>query len=386
MAKPESFAPHIETPHIETLAVHAGHQPDPATGAVTPPIHLSTTFQRDIDGAYPRGFMYGRYDNPNRQMLEACLAELDRAEACAAFGSGQAATSAVFQALKPGDHVVAPLDVYFGTAKLLKEVLTPWGLQVSFTDLTDLDALKAAIRPNTRLVWAETPSNPLLKITDIAAVAEIAHAAGARLACDHTWATPVLSDVLGLGADIAVHATTKYLGGHSDVLGGAVSLKRADEFHERIRLIQGSMGGVPGPFDCWLLMRGIKTLALRVRAQSANAAKIAEFLRSHPQVEAVHYPGLPGHPGHEIAKRQMSMFGAMLSVQVRGGQNEAMAAVGRCRLFTRATSLGGVESLIEHRKSNEAPDSATPDNLLRVSVGIEHADDLIADLDQALRG
>ena len=385
MAKPESFAPH-ETPHIETLAVHAGHRPDPATGAVTPPIHLSTTFQRDIDGAYPRGFMYGRYDNPNRQMLEACLAELDRAEACAAFGSGQAATSAVFQALKPGDHVVAPLDVYFGTAKLLKEVLTPWGLEVSFTDLTDLYALKAAIRPNTRLVWAETPANPLLKITDVAAVAEIAHTAGARLACDHTWATPVLSDVLGLGADIAVHATTKYLGGHSDVLGGAVSLKRADEFHDRVRLIQGSMGGVPGPFDCWLLMRGIKTLALRVRAQSANAAKIAEFLTGHPQVEAVHYPGLPGHPGHEIAKRQMSMFGAMLSVQVRGGQDEAMAAVGRCRLFTRATSLGGVESLIEHRKSNEAPDSATPDNLLRVSVGIEHADDLIADLDQALRG
>jgi len=381
MAKPESVAP-----HIETLAVHAGHQPDPATGAVTPPIHLSTTFQRDIDGAYPRGFMYGRYDNPNRQMLEACLTELDRAEVCAAFGSGQAATSAVFQALKPGDHVVAPLDVYFGTAKLLREVLTPWGLEVSFTDLTDLHALKAAIRPNTRLVWAETPSNPLLKITDVAAVAEIAHAAGARLACDHTWATPVLSDVLGLGADIAVHATTKYLGGHSDVLGGAVSLKRADEFHDRVRLIQGSMGGVPGPFDCWLLMRGIKTLALRVRAQSANAAKIAEFLTGHPQVEAVHYPGLPGHPGHEIAKRQMSMFGAMLSVQVRGGQDEAMAAVSRCRLFTRATSLGGVESLIEHRKSNEAPDSATPDNLLRVSVGIEHADDLIADLDQALRG
>ncbi|MBS0294771.1 MAG: aminotransferase class V-fold PLP-dependent enzyme [Proteobacteria bacterium] len=372
--------------HIETLAVHAGHEPDPATGAVTPPIHLSTTFQRDIDGAYPRGFMYGRYDNPNRHMLEACLAELDRAEACAAFGSGQAATSAVLQALKPGDHVVAPLDVYFGTAKLLKEVLAPWGLQVSFTDLTDLDALKAAMRPNTRLIWAETPSNPLLKITDIAAVAEIAHAAGARLACDHTWATPVLSDVLGLGADIAVHATTKYLGGHSDVLGGAVSLKRADEFHERIRLIQGSMGGVPGPFDCWLLMRGIKTLALRVRAQSANAASIAEFLAGHPMVEAVHYPGLPDHPGHEIARRQMSMFGAMLSVQVKGGQAEAMAAVARSRLFTRATSLGGVESLIEHRKSNEAPDSATPDNLLRVSVGIEHADDLIADLDQALRG
>lgn len=372
--------------HIETLAVHAGHEPDPATGAVTPPIHLSTTFQRDIDGAYPRGFMYGRYDNPNRHMLEACLAELDRAEACAAFGSGQAATSAVLQALKPGDHVVAPLDVYFGTAKLLKEVLGPWGLEVTFTDLTDLDALRAAIRPNTRLVWAETPSNPLLKITDIAAVAEIAHAAGARLACDHTWATPVLSDVLGLGADIAVHATTKYLGGHSDVLGGAVSLKRADEFHERIRLVQGSMGGVPGPFDCWLLMRGIKTLALRVRAQSANAARIAELLAGHPMVEAVHYPGLPDHPGHEIARRQMSMFGAMLSVQVKGGQAEAMAAVARCRLFTRATSLGGVESLIEHRKSNEAPDSATPDNLLRVSVGIEHVDDLIADLDQALRG
>src|SRR3569833_650926 len=289
MAKPESVAP-----LIESLAGHAGHQPDPATGAVTPPIHLSTTFQRDIDGAYPRGFMYGRYENPNRQMLEACLAELDRAEACAAFGSGQAATSAVFQALKPGDHVVAPLDVYFGTAKLLKEVLTPWGLEVSFTDLADLYALKAAIRPHTRLVWAETPSSPLLKITDVAAVAEIAHTAGARLACDHTWATPVLSDVLGLGADIAVHATTKYLGGHSDVLGVAVSLKRADEFHDRVRLIQGSMVGVPGPFVCWLLMRGIMTLALLVRVQSANAAKIAEFLTGHRQVVAVREPGLPG--------------------------------------------------------------------------------------------
>jgi cystathionine gamma-synthase len=372
--------------HIETLAVHAGHAPDPSTGAVSPPIHLSTTFQRDEDGGYPRGFMYGRYTNPNRAMLEDCLAQLDRAEVCAAFGSGQAATAAVFQALKPGDHVVAPLDVYFGTAKLLKEVLAPWGLEVTFADLTDLDALKTAMRPNTKLVWAETPSNPLLKITDLAAVAEIAHAAGARLACDHTWATSVLTDATSLGVDLVMHATTKYLAGHSDVLGGAVSSARNDDLFERIRLIQGSVGGVPSPFDCWLLMRGIRTLALRVRQQSANAAAIAEFLAGHAKVEAVHYPGLATHPGHDIAKRQMAMFGGMLSVQVRGGEPEAMAAVGRCRLFTRATSLGGVESLIEHRASNEGPETATPANLLRISVGIEHVDDLIADLDQALNG
>ena len=370
--------------HIETLAVHAGHAPDPATGAVSAPIHLSTTFQRDEDGAYPRGFMYGRYTNPNRAMLEACLAALDGAEACAAFGSGQAATAAVFQSLKPGDHVIAPLDVYFGTAKLLQEVLGPWGLRTSFVDMTDLDAVRSALTPATRLIWAETPSNPLLKITDLAALAEITHGAGARLACDHTWATPALTNAVGLGVDIVMHATTKYLAGHSDVLGGAVSSAKADDFFERIRLIQGSVGGVPGPFDCWLLMRGVKTLALRVRQQSQSAMLIAARFADDARVEAVHYPGLPGHPGHAIAARQMDQFGGMLSIQVRGGREEAMASVARCRLFTRATSLGGVESLIEHRASNEGPDTRTPQNLLRVSVGIEHVDDLIEDLDQAL--
>ncbi len=373
-------------PQIETLAVHAGHDVDPTTGAVSQPIHLSTTFQRDEDGGYPRGFMYTRYANPNRQALETCLAALDGAAACAAFGSGQAATSSVFQALAPGDHVVAPRDVYFGTVKLLRDVLGPWGIEASFVDVSDPASLKAALRPNTKLVWAETPSNPLLKITDLALTAEIAHAAGALLACDNTWATPALSRPIELGADLVVHATTKYLGGHSDVLGGAVCAAREDGFFERILTVQGTFGAVPSPFDCWLLMRGIKTLVLRVRQQSANAMEIARFLKTHPAVEAVHYPGLEDHPGHAIAARQMSMFGGMLSMQVKGGEPEAMAAVARCRLFTRATSLGGAESLIEHRASNEAPDTATPRDLIRVSVGIEHADDLIADLDQALGG
>jgi cystathionine gamma-synthase len=371
--------------HFDTLAVHAGPDPDAATGAVTPPIHLSTTFERDPDGGYPRGFMYGRYANPNRDALEACLARLEGAAACLAFGSGQAASTAVLQALAPGDHVVAPEDAYFGTGKLLREVMGPWGLQTSFVDMTDLRAVEAALRPNTRLVWMESPSNPLLKITDFAATAELAHRAGALAACDNTWATPVLSRPVEQGVDIVVHATTKYLGGHSDVLGGAVCLASEGPLLERLRLLQGSTGAIPSPFDCWLVLRGVKTLALRVRRQSDSALAVARFLAGHPAVEAVHYPGLPDHPGHAIAARQMSGFGGMLSVQVRGGQAEAMAVVARCRLFTRATSLGGVESLIEHRKSNEAPESATPDNLLRVSIGVEHPDDLVADLDQALR-
>ena len=369
---------------IETLSVHAGHRPDPATGAVAPPIHLATTFERDEEGGYGRGFVYGRYDNPNRAMLEACLATLDGAEVCLAFGSGMAACAAVFQAFRPGDHVLAPRDVYFGTMKLLTEVMAPWGLAVSFVDMTDLDQVRAALRPETRLIWIETPSNPLLRITDVRAVAKIAHAAGVQLACDHTWATPILTPAIALGADIVVHATTKYLGGHSDVQGGAVSLARADALHERLRLIQGSVGGIPGPFDCWLVMRGIKTLALRVERQCENAARLATFLAGDERVEVVHYPGLASHPGHEIAKRQMSSYGAMLSVQIRGSETDALAVVGRCRLFIRATSLGGVESLIEHRASNEGPSTATPRNLLRVSVGIENALDLISDLDQAL--
>jgi cystathionine gamma-synthase len=369
---------------FETLAVHAGHAVDPATGAVTLPIHLSTTYERAADGGYPHGFVYSRDNNPNREALEQCLAALEGGVAAVAFASGSAATMALFQALRPGDHVVAPVDAYYGTIRLLREVLGPWGLASTFVDMTDLAAVGGAMRPETRLVWVETPSNPLLRVTDLAGVVAIAHEAGARVACDNTWATPAATRPLELGADFVMHATTKYLGGHSDVLGGAVVARVEDEMLARIRTLQRSGGAVPSPFECWLVIRGVRTLPYRMRAHSANAMAVAEFLQRHRRVEAVHYPGLEGHPGHEVARRQMALFGGMMSVQVRGGRAEAMAVAAKVRLFTRATSLGGSESLIEHRASVEGPATRAPENLLRLSIGLEHADDLIEDLDRAL--
>lgn len=371
---------------LETLAIHAGRHPDAATGAVAPSPILSTTFARDADGEYPHGHLYSRSGNPGRTALETLLAALERGATAAAFASGSAASLAVFQALSPGDHVIAPDDVYHGTRTQLRELLARWGLAHSLVDLTDLDAVRAAITPATRLIWAETPSNPLLKICDIAGLAELARAAGATLVVDSTFATPVIQQPLTLGADLVMHSTTKYLGGHSDVLGGALIARNAsDPLFGRIRDLQTKGGAVPSPFDCWLLQRSIATLPLRVRAQTANAQAVAEFLAGHPAVERVHYPGLPGHAGHALARRQMpGGFGAMLSFQVRGDRATALAAVGQVKIFTRATSLGGIESLIEHRASVEGPYSTTPPNLLRVSVGLEHAEDLIADLDQAL--
>lgn len=372
----------------ETIAAQAAHHIDPATGAVAPPIYLSTTFERDPDGEYSRGFVYSRSDNPNRRALEHLLALLeggDSGEAvAAAFASGSAATATVFQALAPGDHVIAPDDCYHGTARLLREVFTPWGLDTTFVDMTDADNVRRAVQPNTRLIWVETPSNPLLKITDIADMASIAQSAGALCACDNTWASPMLQQPLALGADLVVHSTTKYLGGHEDVTGGAVVSATDTDFFQRIRQIQNLYGAVPSPFDCWLTLRGIRTLHVRMPAHCANAGRIARFLHDHPNVSAVHYPGLPEHPGHHIAARQMSNFGGMLSFQVVGGRDAAMQVAANVRLFVRATSLGGTQSLIEHRASIEGPDSTTPDDLLRVSVGLEHADDLIADLAQAL--
>ena len=372
----------------ETVAAQAAHQPDLATGAVAPPIYLSTTFERDGDGEYPRGFVYSRSDNPNRSSLEHLLALLeadgDENAVAAAFASGSAATATVFQALAPGEHVIAPDDCYHGTARLLREVFAPWGLEATFVDMTDVDAVRRAVRPNTRLVWVETPSNPLLKITDIAAMAGIAHAVGALCVCDNTWASPLLQRPLSLGADMVVHSTTKYLGGHEDVTGGAVVSVGDSEFFRRTRLIQNLYGAVPSPFDCWLTLRGIRTLHVRMPAHCANAGRIARFLQDHPNVAAVHYPGLPEHPGHDVAAGQMSDFGGMLSFQVDGGKDAAMAVAARVRLFVRATSLGGTQSLIEHRASIEGPESRTPEDLLRVSVGLENADDLIADLGQAL--
>ena len=372
----------------ETIAAQAAHQIDPATGAVAPPIYLSTTFERDADGEYSRSFVYSRSDNPNRRSLENLLAMLEGGDSgdaeAAAFASGSAATATVFQALSPGDHVIAPDDCYHGTARLLREVFAPWGLQTTFVDMTDADKVRDAVQPDTRLIWVETPSNPLLKITDIAEMASIAHSAGALCACDNTWASPMLQRPLALGADLVVHSTTKYLGGHEDVTGGAVVGASDGEFFQRIRLIQNLYGAVPSPFDCWLTLRGIRTLHVRMPAHCANAGRVARFLHDHPNVAAVHYPGLPEHPGHGIAAGQMAGFGGMLSFQVAGGRDAAMGVAANVRLFVRATSLGGTQSLIEHRASIEGPDSTTPDDLLRVSVGLENADDLIADLAQAL--
>ncbi|MGB9430415.1 MAG: aminotransferase class I/II-fold pyridoxal phosphate-dependent enzyme [Gammaproteobacteria bacterium] len=370
--------------HIETLSVHAGHAPDAATSAVSPPIHLSTTFARSPDGEYSHGFSYTRVANPNRAQLETCLAALEGGVSAMAFASGVAAAGAVFQALKPGEHVICSRDAYHGVMRLLREVMQPWRLQVSFVDTTDLDAVRAAVTPETRLIWVETPSNPLLKISDLAALADIARANQITTVCDNTFATPVLQRPFDHGMDFVMHSTTKYLGGHSDVLGGAIVARTHGPLAERIRFLQSEAGAVPSPFDCWLLLRGAMTLPLRIRAQSKNAEVIARYLANHRAVENVFYPGLESHPGHALATRQMSGFGAMLSFTLRGGEPAAMLVVSHVQLFTRATSLGGVESLIEHRASMEGPDTQTPRNLLRMSVGVEHADDLIADLDQAL--
>jgi cystathionine gamma-synthase len=372
--------------HIETIAVHAGHDVDPATAAVTPPIHLSTTFAREADGSYRAGYLYSRYQNPNRAALEKCLAQLEGGAGAAAFASGSAATMTLLQAVGPGAHVILPDDAYFGTTKLARDILGPWGIEVASVDMTHLANLKHAMRPNTKLVWVETPSNPLLQIVDIAAVAEIAHRGGAICAVDNTWGTPVLQRPLDLGADVAMHSTTKYLGGHSDVLSGALVWREAGELSERINAIQMSGGAVAAPFDCWLIMRGIRTLPVRVRAQTASASALAEFLSRHEKVEAVHYPGLKSHPASDIAGRQMSGFGGMLSVQAGANREESMAIASRLRLFTQATSLGGTESLVEHRASVEGPGTRAPENLLRVSIGLEHVDDLKADFDAALRG
>jgi cystathionine gamma-synthase len=369
---------------IETLAVHAGHAPDGATGAVTPPIHLSTTFAREPDGSLPHGFLYSRPNNPTRQALESALAPLEGGAVALAFASGMAATAVFFQSFSPGDHVVAPVDAYYGTGKLLRELLARWGLASSFVEMTDLDAVARAVTPRTRAVWVETPSNPTLAVTDIAAAADIAHAAGALCVCDNTWATPLLQRPLDLGADVVMHATTKYLGGHTDVTGGALVLKEDGELAGRLRNLQAYAGAVPSPFDCWLVHRGIRTLPYRMRGHCDNAGAVARFLGGHPRVEAVHYPGLESDPGHAVARRQMSRFGGLVSFQVRGGAPAALAVLSRVRLFTRATSLGGPESLIEHRASVEGPGTRTPPGLLRCSIGLEHPDDLVEDLNQAL--
>ncbi len=377
----------LKSPHPETLAVHAGKSVDPATGAVTPNLTFATTFERAPDGTLPHGYLYSRYDNPNRHGLETALAALEGGPTALAFASGQAATAAVLQSLEPGARVVFADDIYHGTRKLVTDQFARWGLRGEFADFTDLAALEKLLRAApTRLVWFESPSNPCLKIADIAAVAKLARAAGALVVADNTWATPVLTRPLSLGVHVVMHSSTKYFGGHSDVLGG-VLVVGADcpaETGQRLRDWQKLGGAAPAPFDCWLLHRSLATLPLRVRAQTATAHRLAEWLATHPRVERVNYPGLASHPGHDVARRQMADFGAMMSFHVKGGFEAAKAVAGRVQLITRATSLGGVESLIEHRKLVEPAGSTTPENLLRFSVGLEHVEDLQADLAQAL--
>jgi len=369
----------------ETQAIHATNLVDETAGAIATPIFLSTTFLRDAEGSYPKGHMYSRNSNPNRDALEKGLAILEGGAKAFAFGSGLAAVSAVFQCLKSGDHVLMPSVGYYASVKLAEEIMGPWGLQMSQVDMEDLDAIKAAIQINTKLIWVETPANPLLGISDIQAISSIAHMQGIKVAVDNTMATPILQNPISLGADIVMHATTKYIGGHSDILGGAIIVRNDDEWSARLKRVQILMGATQNPLDCYLLARGLKTLPLRMREHSASALALAQRLESHIAIEKVHYPGLPSHPQHALAKRQMpDGFSGMISIQIKGDEANARRVASNLNLFQQATSLGGVESLVEHRRSIEGPDSKTPGNLLRLSIGLEHVDDLWEDLSQGL--
>jgi cystathionine gamma-synthase len=371
-----------------TLAAQALGKIDPVTRGVVPPIHVSTTFIRDEDNGYSTGFVYGRPDNETVREAEAVLAMLEQAGAGALlFGSGMAAATAAFQALDPGDHIVAPRVMNWALRSWLMTEAKRWGLLVSFCETDDLEQLKAAIQPGkTKLVWLETPSNPLWTITDIAAAADIAHKAGAKLAVDSTCASPVHTQPLLLGADVVMHAATKILNGHSDVVAGALAAREDDAFWQRIKTIRKMQGGILGPFEAYLLMRGMRTLHVRAERQASTAMALATRLSAHPHIARVLYPGLPQHPGHDVAARQMQGgFGYMMSVQVNGGETAAIATAAKVRLFKRATSLGGVESLIEHRASIEGPGSPCPPDLLRLSCGIEDEDDMFADLDECLK-
>jgi cystathionine gamma-synthase len=368
---------------IETIAIHAGNQVDETSKAVIQPIILSTTFERAVDGTFPGGYIYSRSSNPNRTLLENVLAKLEGGTDAAAFSSGNAAGMSVFQSLPPGTHIIAPDDMYHGLRNQLK-LLFAGILTFDFIDVNDSQVLLDHLRPETGLIWIETPSNPLLKITDIKQVVKIARQNGIKVACDNTFATPVCQQPLALGADLVMHSSTKYFGGHSDLMGGALITKEKSDWWLKIRQVQEYGGAIPSPLDCYYLARSIKTLPYRIRGHVHNAQLLAEFLEKHPKVESVMYPGLLSHPQHDIAKAQMTSFGGMLSFCLKGGREEASRVINQLKLFTRATSLGGVESLIEHRATVEGPDTKTPFNLLRVSVGLEHIDDLVADIAQAL--
>ncbi|WP_426565881.1 cystathionine gamma-synthase [Angustibacter sp. McL0619] len=381
---------------FSTRAIHAGQEPDPLTGAVVPPIYQVSTYKQDGVGGLRGGYEYSRSANPTRAALEECLAALEGGSRGFAFASGLAAEDTLLRAVaRPGEHAVVPDDAYGGTYRLFAKVAEPWGLAHTPVHLGDLDAVRAAIRPGrTKLVWAETPTNPLLGVADIAALAEIAHGAGALLVVDNTFATPYLQNPLALGADVVVHSTTKYAGGHSDVVGGALVTSSSpatgfEDLDERVGFHQNSMGAVAGPFDAWLVLRGLKTLAVRMDRHCDNAERIVGWLAEHPRVSSVLYPGLAEHPGHSVAAQQMRRFGGMVSFRLRGGIEEALGACKRAEVFTLGESLGGVESLIEHpgRMTHASVAGSVlevPDDLIRLSVGIEDVDDLLADLEQAL--
>jgi cystathionine gamma-synthase len=369
---------------LQTLAVHAGAEPDSETGAIAPPIHLSTTFAHGPACEETHGYSYIREKNPTQTRLEDAMAQLEGGESALAFASGMGAVCALMQSLAPGSHVIFPDDAYTGFRNLYREFVANWGLEYSVVDMANIADVKGAIRTNTKLVLAETPSNPMLKITDLAGVAEIAHAAGADLLADNTFATPMLQRPIEFGADIVLHSTTKYCGGHSDVQGGCLVVKSSARWKDRLYRTRMLMGAAASPFNSWLILRGLRSLDCRMERHSANATKVAAALEAHAKVERVCYPGLASHPGHDLARRQMKLFGGMLSFQLRGGYDEAIRVTSRVKLFTNATSLGGTESLIEHRASSEGQGTTVPQNLLRVSIGLEHADDLIEDLMQAL--
>ena len=373
-----------------TRAIHAGYRPDPATGAVNAPIYASSTFAQDGVGGLRGGFEYARTGNPTRAALEASLAAVEGGNFGRAFASGMAATDCALRAiLRPGDHVIIPDDAYGGTFRLIDKVFTKWGIEHTPVALSDLDAVRGAVTAATKLIWVETPTNPLLSIADIAGIAQLSSAAGAKLLVDNTFASPAMQQPLALGADIVLHSTTKYIGGHSDVVGGAL-ITDDEELDDAFAFLQNGAGAVPGPFDAYLTMRGLKTLVLRMQRHSENAALVAEFLDGHPAIETVLYPGLPSHPNHEVARRQMSGFGGMVSVRLHGGREAAQRLCARTEIFILAESLGGVESLIEHpgamtHASTAGSQLEVPDDLVRLSVGIEEAGDLLGDLEQALR-
>ena len=370
---------------FETIATHIGGELDEETGAIAPPIHLSTTYELGADGTQFHGYRYAREANPTQSRLEAALAAIESGRAALAFASGMAAGAAVVQALPAGARVVFTDDSYYAYRLLAGDFMKRWGLDYEIVSMRDLENVRVALQKPAALVWAETPSNPLMNVVDLRALGSICREAGAALLVDSTFATPALQRPIELGADIVLQSTTKYLGGHSDVQGGAIVVREENDFFRQLLHVRRVIGGVASPFNSWLVLRGIRSLAARMRVHSENAMKVARFLEAHPAVRVVHYPGLESHAGHEIAKGQMSGFGGMLSFETRGTREQAIGVVAAAKLIVRATSLGGVESLLEHRASIEGKGSSCPETLIRCSIGLEHPDDLIADLAQALK-